>query len=94
MLVFVNGNNEIQAVGSTEDPTLTELYIDETREDYPFTGWSEAKIKCVKVTVDEEGMVTMWTPYRPSSTLDYIDEIGHDSDNKTEALKILFGEEE
>lgn len=40
--------------------------------------------------------MTMYTPYRASSTLDYIDEIGHiaeDNEEKAEAFDILIGNE-
>ena len=93
MKVYVDSENKIRAVGTTTDTSLTEVFIDETADTFPFKGWSTAKICCYKVTV-VDGIVTMMTPYRDSTTLDYIDEIGQDADNKTEALKILFGEEE
>jgi hypothetical protein len=89
MKVYVDLDNKIRDVGSTTDTSLTELTIND--EDNPFKGWSKAKICCYMVTV-ADGVVTMMTPYRSSSTLDFIDEIGKDSDYKTEALKILFGE--
>lgn len=89
MKVYVDSESKIRDVGSTKDTSLKELYINDS--DNPFKGWSTAKICCYKVTV-ENGIVTMMTPYRPSSTLDFIDEVGKDSDDKTEALKILFGE--
>ncbi len=90
MKVYVDSENRIKAVESTTDETLTELIIDDATN--PFVDWSKAKICCYKVTV-EDGIVTMFTPYRPSSALEYVDKVGHDYDNKTEALKILFGEE-
>lgn len=91
MIVYVNADSEIKAVNSTTDPTLTPLYVDESNEAFPFNGWSTAKICSYKVNVSD-GIVTMMTPYRDSRQLDFIDEIGHDSDNKTEALEILLGE--
>ncbi len=90
MIVYVNENHDIKAVGTTTDESLIALEIND--EDNPFKDWSTAKICCYKVTV-KDGIVAMFTPYRSSSTLDYIDDLGHDSDNKTEALRILFGEE-
>ena len=91
MILYVDSENRVRAVNSTTDTSLTPLYVDENNEDFPFKGWSTAKICCYKVQVID-GMVTMMTPYRDSRTLEYIDGLGHDSDNKTEALKILFGE--
>lgn len=94
MIVFVNDELEIQSVDEPKEG-CTELKIIDDDPEYPnpFLGMSQAKIKCYKCVVTD-GHVTMITPYRPSSDLKYIDEIGQDADNKTEALKILFGEEE
>lgn len=91
MKVYVDSDSKIKAVGSTEDTSLTELIINDD-EDNPFNGWSSAKICAYKCAV-ENGHVIMMTPYVTSSALPYIDEVGKDSDEKTEALKILFGEE-
>ena len=81
MKVFVDSENRIRDVGTTSDLTLTELDIND--EDNPFKDWSQAKICSYKVNVTE-GVVTMFTPYRMSSDLDYIDEIG-------KACDILLG---
>lgn len=95
MKIFVNNKNQIIDVGNTEDPSLKEIYVNENLESFPFKGWSTAKICCYMVNVSD-GVVTMYTPYRPSSTLDYIDEIGHIAENneeKAEAFDILIGNE-
>lgn len=74
MIVFVDGESKIRAVGKTSDESLTPLYIkDETN---PFNGWSKAKICCYMVTVTD-GIVTMYTPYVDSRMLDQIDLMGH-----------------
>lgn len=91
MILFVDSDSNIKAVNHTDDETLTPLFVDETNEMFPFKGWSTAKLCSYKVSVSD-GIVTMMTPYRDSRQLDFIDEIGHDSDNKTEALEILLGE--
>lgn len=94
MIVYVNENHEIKAVGTTTDESLVALEIND--EDNPFKDWSVAKICCYKVNVND-GIVTMMTPYRPSSTLDYIDEIGKESEanaDKAQAFDILIGEVE
>jgi septal ring factor EnvC (AmiA/AmiB activator) len=75
MKVYVDSESRIKAVGSTEDTSLMELTIND--DDNPFSDWSVAKICCYKVTVSD-GFVTMFTPYRPSSSLDYIDSLGND----------------
>lgn len=93
MILYVDSENKIRAVDRTTDETLTPLYVNEEYDLFPFKGWSTAKICCYKVTV-QDGFVTMMTPYRDSRTLDFIDEVGKDNDEKTEALNILFGNEE
>lgn len=93
MILYVDSKSKIRAVNSTNDDTLTPLYVDENNPEYPFTGWSTAKICCYKVTV-VDGVVTMMTPYVDSKALDHIDEMGHEFDDKDEALAILLGEVE
>lgn len=75
MLVYVDSESRIKAVGTTTDTTLTELYINENDDSFPFKGWSTAKICCYKVTV-QDGIITMMTPYVDSRILDFVDDIG------------------
>ncbi len=75
MLVYVDSESRIKAVGTTTDTTLTEVYINENDDSFPFKGWSTAKICCYKVTV-QDGVVTMMTPYVDSRILDFVDDIG------------------
>lgn len=94
MKVFVDSEQRIKAVGSSQDPELTELFI-EDNDDNPFKDWSTAKIKSYRCTVND-GRVTMMTPYRDSRDLDYIDEIGHiadDNEDKAQAFDIMIGGE-
>ena len=51
MKVYVDSENKIRAVGTTTDTSLTEVFIDETADTFPFKGWSTAKICCYKVSV-------------------------------------------
>lgn len=91
MKVYVDSENRIKAVDSTKDETLTELVIDDA--DNPFKDWSKAKICSYRCTV-HDGIVTMFTPYRASSELEYIDQIGHEADDnadKAEAFDIMIG---
>ncbi|MBR2555152.1 MAG: hypothetical protein IKE94_09855 [Aeriscardovia sp.] len=91
MKVYVDSESRIKAVDKTMDETLTELIIDDVNN--PFADWSKAKICSYKCTV-QDGVVTMFTPYRACSTLDYIDEIGHEADDnadKAEAFDIMIG---
>ena len=82
MIVFVDSESKIRAVGKTTDETLTSLFIDETADSYPFNGWSTAKICCYKVAVTD-GVVTMMTPYVDSRNLEQIDTMGHQIDALT-----------
>ena len=51
MKVYVDNEQKIRAVNSTDDTSLTELIIND--ETNPFKDWSEAKICCYKVTVSK-----------------------------------------
>lgn len=73
MYVSVNSNNEIKEVGITSNPELTSLYIND--EMNPFKDWSNAKICCYKVNVND-GVVTMMTPYVDSRLIEHIDRLG------------------
>lgn len=75
MIVFVNDKAEIHDVGTTNDPTLTGLFIKD--EGNPFADWSKDKICCYKVTV-VDGVVTMFTPYITSSVIPAIERLGHE----------------
>lgn len=74
MILYVDSENKIRAVNSTSDTTLTPLYVDETNPEFPFTGWSTAKICCYKVNV-ENGIVTMMTPYVDSRNFEMVDNL-------------------
>lgn len=75
MYLYVNERNEIKSV-NTPIEGLTGLYVDESIDFFPFRGWSEAKICCYKVNVNDKGVVTMMTPYLDSRLLDHIDQLG------------------
>ena len=77
MKIYVNERNEIHEVNTCSDPSLIELEV----TDGKFDGWSEAKICCYKVTVNE-GKVTMATPYVDSRLIEHIDQLG----KQTEAI--------
>ena len=77
MTVYVNDRNEIHDVGSTTDPKLTPIEV----TDGSLDDMSEALICCYRVKV-EDGVVTMRTPYVPSTVLESIDRLG----KQTEAI--------
>lgn len=85
MYISVNKNNEIKQVGVTTDPNLTSLYVDENNVDFPFKGWSEAKICCYKVTVSD-GIITMMTPYIDSRLLDHFDQVGKATETNADSI--------
>lgn len=77
MLIFVNDRGEIHDVNTTTDPKLTPIEV----TDGSLDDMSEALICCYKVKV-EDGVVTMRTPYVPSTVLESIDRLG----KQTEAI--------
>lgn len=49
MLLYLDKENRIMAINSTERTDLTEVKVDETSEMFPFTGWSAVRICCYKI---------------------------------------------
>ena len=93
MIVFVDDENRIKAVGTTDNPDLKEVMIADD-ELNPFTNWSVAKICACKIIVDAEGHVIDLNSCLPTSSLDYIDEVGHKADDnadKAQAFDIMIG---
>ena len=84
MYLYVNEKNEIKSV-NTPIFGLTGLYVDEDTPMFPFTGWSEAKICCYKVNV-QNGVITMMTPYVDSRLLDHFDQVGLDTMANAESI--------
>ena len=82
MYLSVNEYNEVKKVGIDENLTL--LFVDETREDFPFRGMSEARICCYRIKV-KDGIIMMMTPYMDSISLDVIDQLGQSTEvNKSD----------
>lgn len=69
MKIYCNEKGEIHS--TTPDPTLTEIEV----TDGTFDGWTDAKICCYKVKV-QDGNVTMLTPYVDSRLIEHIDQLG------------------
>ena len=78
MYISVNEYNEIKEVGISTNPLLTSLYIND--DESPFKGWSEAKICCYKVNVNDKGLITMMTPYIDSRLIDHFDQVGQSTE--------------
>ena len=83
MYLSVNERNEVKKVGI--DDNLTILYVDENNSEYPFKGWSDAKICCFKVNV-KDGIITMATPYIYNNNLEVIDMLGQSTDDNSDGL--------
>ena len=82
MILYLNDKSEIHDVNSTEDLSLTPVYVDENNEEFPFKGMSNEGICCYKVTVNG-GVITMYTPYKDSRLIGPIDDLGHKIDKIT-----------
>jgi len=94
MILYVDDNGRIKDVGYTEDANLHEVYVNENDPDFPFNDKSTDFICSFKVTVNDNGVITMSTPYVSSKALPHIDEQGQKNDDKNQALAILLGEVE
>jgi len=75
MILYLNDKSEIHDVNSTEDLSLTPVYVDENNELFPFKGMSDEGICCYKVTV-VDGIIIMFTPYVDSNVIPHIDQLG------------------
>jgi hypothetical protein len=75
MILYLNDKSEIHDVNSTEDVSLTPVYVDENNEKFPFKGMSNEGICCYKVTVND-GVITMFTPYVDSQVVPHINQLG------------------
>ena len=51
MKVFVNEEGNIKAVHISNDTSLHMYDLDETVNDFPFSGWSVARIMCYRINV-------------------------------------------
>ena len=87
MKVYVDNEQKIRAVNSTDDTSLTELIIND--ETNPFKDWSEAKICCYKVTVSD-GYVTMMTPYIDSRLIESIDRLGRTGEKNSADIDYIM----
>lgn len=51
MKVFVNEEGKIKAIHVSDDTSLHMYELDETVKDFPFSGWSVARIMCYRINV-------------------------------------------
>lgn len=81
MILYVNENNEIKDVNTTDDKSLIAVEINDDGKN-PFTFWSVAKICCYKVEV-HDGEITSYVPYVDSRLIEHIDKLGKQSEINT-----------
>ena len=86
MILYVNDRNEVKDVHSTNDTSLTEVFIND--EGNPFENWSVAKICCYRVDV-REGVVCMFTPYVNSLIIEHLDRLGTQNGQTEETVTNL-----
>ena len=94
MKVFIDDENRIKAIGSTDDESLIPVKIED--DNFFIQGHSEAFICCFRVTLTD-GVVTGMSAYRDSRDLDFIDDIGKENESlqdKALAADILLGKVE
>lgn len=77
MKIYVDSRNCIHDVDITENSTLRELVINDN--DNPFKDWTTAKICCYRAFV-EDGTVTSYSPYIPSSIVELIDRLARENE--------------
>lgn len=59
----------------SDDKGLTCHTFDEESDSYPFKGWSDARILCYRIEVDEEERITMMTPYVDTNIIEQIERL-------------------
>lgn len=92
MILYVNEQNEICDVDSTDDNRLVPLVIND--DDNPFETWSNAKICCYKVEVSN-GVVTKYSPYIDTRVINHIDKLeGNNKKNESQitTLELILTE--
>ena len=73
--IYTNINGEIKALHFSDDRGLTCHTFDEESDAYPFNGWSDARILCYRIEVDEEERITMMTPYVDTNIIEQIERL-------------------
>lgn len=86
MILYVNKKNEIRDVNITSDESLTPLEVND--DNNPFLNWSVAKICCHKVKVNENGVITEYTPYVDSRLIEHIEKLGKSDESAASDISI------
>ena len=83
MIVYTDYGGKIKDVGSTMDDSLIRTEIDD--EANPFNGWSDDKICCYKIAV-QDGRIIMMTPYTDSRNIEFYDRGGRAHNDNSEGI--------
>lgn len=86
MYLILNSDNEIKGVGVTTNPEYKSVYVDENADMFPFKGWSVARLCCYKVNVNENGIITMMTPYVDSRLIEHFDSLGISTEENNQSI--------
>lgn len=92
MILYVNEQNEICDVDSTDDSNLIPLVIND--DDNPFETWNKAKICCYKVEVSD-GNIIKYSPYIDTRVINHIDKLeGNNKKNESQitTLELILTE--
>lgn len=83
MNIYTDDKGNIKAVHTTDDTSLTEYILSD--EGNPFDGWSDDKICCYRVQVND-GRVVMMTPYLDSRLIEHFDLGGKEHTDNSEGI--------
>jgi hypothetical protein len=78
MIIYVNKNNEIKDVGTSNNEKLTPIELDDNVYN-PFSGWSTAKICCYAIQLEDSKMKGFY-PYVDNKIIEHIDRLGREND--------------
>ena len=83
MNIYTDDKGNIKAVHTTDDTSLTEHILSD--EGNPFEGWSDDKICCYRVQV-QDGRIVMMTPYLDSRLIEHFDLGGKEHTDNSEGI--------
>lgn len=92
MKLYVDLHGRIMAINATERTDLAEIEVDENAMDFPFKGWSESRICCYRVNV-ENGRITMMTPYVPTHMISALENLETKNAQLKSVMSALLGVE-
>lgn len=87
MRIGINGQHEIKQIGDITDLTLAIIELDEIQENYPFHGWSNARILCYCYR-NNINSISIY-PYVDTVAIERIDAMSAELNDTTNALATL-----